>query len=98
MNDSLNHINFTGTFGQEDSWRIETPSSWKHPAVPYEILIDPLSMPSHPALDEEINQSDVLDSEKSENVNKQVRFLDRPCELFYKHLFFPVKAQVVFPR
>ncbi|XP_073779939.1 cilia- and flagella-associated protein 337 isoform X1 [Danio rerio] len=66
------HGDYIGTFGQEEDWRIETPSSWKHPAVPYEILIDPLSMPSHPVLDEEINQSDVLSSEKSENVNKQL--------------------------
>ncbi|CAB1347456.1 unnamed protein product, partial [Coregonus sp. 'balchen'] len=44
---------FIGTFGQQDNWSIHIPSSWKHPAVPYEILIDPLSMPAHPILEGE---------------------------------------------
>ncbi|KAF4104264.1 hypothetical protein G5714_015251 [Onychostoma macrolepis] len=69
------HGEFIGTFGQEESWSISTPSSWKHPAVPYEILIDPLSMPSHPILDTEINVSDVSDSEKTENVNSELDVL-----------------------
>ncbi|XP_016416478.1 WD repeat-containing protein on Y chromosome [Sinocyclocheilus rhinocerous] len=69
------HGEFIGTFGQEESWSINTPSSWKHPAVPYEILIDPLSMPSHPVLDIEINLSDVSDSEKTENVNSELDVL-----------------------
>uniref|UniRef100_A0A673JCJ9 WD40 repeat domain 95 n=1 Tax=Sinocyclocheilus rhinocerous TaxID=307959 RepID=A0A673JCJ9_9TELE len=77
------HGEFIGTFGQEESWSINTPSSWKHPAVPYEILIDPLSMPSHPVLDIEINLSDVSDSEKTENVNSEVRHLDEAlCSCF----------------
>uniref|UniRef100_A0A8C9TGG4 Uncharacterized protein n=1 Tax=Scleropages formosus TaxID=113540 RepID=A0A8C9TGG4_SCLFO len=40
-----------GTFGQSESWSVHTPASWKHPAVPYEILIDSLSMPTHPVLE-----------------------------------------------
>ncbi|KPP77366.1 WD repeat-containing protein 64-like [Scleropages formosus] len=39
------------TFGQSESWSVHTPASWKHPAVPYEILIDSLSMPTHPVLE-----------------------------------------------
>uniref|UniRef100_A0A672Q753 WD40 repeat domain 95 n=1 Tax=Sinocyclocheilus grahami TaxID=75366 RepID=A0A672Q753_SINGR len=39
------HGEFIGTFGQEESWSINTPSSWKQPAVPYEILIDPIRHP-----------------------------------------------------
>lgn len=42
---------FTGTFGQTEPWEIFTPSSWKHPMVPHEILIDPQSMPIHPTLE-----------------------------------------------
>lgn len=40
----------TGTFGQADSWSVHLSSSWMHPAVPYEVLIDPLSMPDHEIL------------------------------------------------
>ncbi|XP_066478628.1 cilia- and flagella-associated protein 337-like [Tiliqua scincoides] len=43
---------YIGTFGQTEPWEIFTPSSWKHPMVPYEILIDPQSMPIHPVLEE----------------------------------------------
>ncbi|KAG1951866.1 EF-hand calcium-binding domain-containing protein [Pimephales promelas] len=57
------HGEFIGTFGQSERWSINTPSSWKHPAVPSEILIDPLSMPSQPLLDRENDLSDVLDLE-----------------------------------
>ncbi|XP_051719029.1 WD repeat-containing protein 64 [Ctenopharyngodon idella] len=61
------HGEFIGTFGQYEKWSIYTPSSWKHPAVPSEILIDPLSMPSQPILDRETNLSDVLNSEETKN-------------------------------
>ncbi|XP_030634021.1 WD repeat-containing protein on Y chromosome [Chanos chanos] len=44
------HGEFIGTFGQTERWSIHTRSSWKHPAVPYEVLTDPLSMPSHSIL------------------------------------------------
>ncbi|XP_063807759.1 WD repeat-containing protein on Y chromosome-like isoform X2 [Pseudophryne corroboree] len=43
---------FIGTFGQADPWEVSTPASWKHPMVPYDILIDPQSMPIHPVLEE----------------------------------------------
>uniref|UniRef100_A0A673JHD6 WD40 repeat domain 95 n=1 Tax=Sinocyclocheilus rhinocerous TaxID=307959 RepID=A0A673JHD6_9TELE len=79
------HGEFIGTFGQEESWSINTPSSWKHPAVPYEILIDPLSMPSHPVLDIEINLSDVSDSEKTENVNSEFTILSSLLTLMPLH-------------
>uniref|UniRef100_A0A8C8SMR6 WD40 repeat domain 95 n=1 Tax=Pelusios castaneus TaxID=367368 RepID=A0A8C8SMR6_9SAUR len=43
---------FICTFGQAEPWEIFTSASWKHPRVPYEILIDPQSMPLHPMLGE----------------------------------------------
>ncbi|XP_051521458.1 WD repeat-containing protein on Y chromosome [Myxocyprinus asiaticus] len=69
------HGDFIGTFGQAEIWSIHTPSSWKHPAVAYEILIDPLSMPSHPILEKEIKVSDVLNSEKMKNINSELDVL-----------------------
>ncbi|XP_077064208.1 cilia- and flagella-associated protein 337 isoform X1 [Siphateles boraxobius] len=69
------HGEFIGTFGQYESWSIDTPSSWKHPAVPSEILIDPLSMPSQPILDRETNLSDVLDSVETKNKKSELDVL-----------------------
>ncbi|XP_069747677.1 cilia- and flagella-associated protein 337 [Narcine bancroftii] len=42
-----------GTFGQPQPWDIYAPASWMHPMVPHEILVDPLSLPIHPLLEEE---------------------------------------------
>uniref|UniRef100_A0A3P8XSW6 WD40 repeat domain 95 n=1 Tax=Esox lucius TaxID=8010 RepID=A0A3P8XSW6_ESOLU len=71
---------FIGTFGQQDIWSIHTPSSWKHPAVPYEILIDPLSMPFHPILQGKTSMSDT--------VARQVQAQSTPCEKIEKKIYW----------
>ncbi|XP_042313390.1 WD repeat-containing protein 49-like isoform X2 [Sceloporus undulatus] len=55
---------YIGTFGQVEPWEIFTPSSWKHPRVPYEILIDPQSMPTHPMLEDMLSDMQVTDQDK----------------------------------
>ncbi|KAJ8368500.1 hypothetical protein SKAU_G00085280 [Synaphobranchus kaupii] len=57
---------FIGTFGQEESWSIHTPSSWKHPTIPYEILIHPLSMPAHSILEQRTSTPDVINADQTE--------------------------------
>ncbi|KAM3874718.1 cilia- and flagella-associated protein 337 [Diretmus argenteus] len=57
---------FIGTFGQPEKWSIHIPSSWKHPAVPYEVLIDPLSMPVHGILNGKTCISDAIDHDNTE--------------------------------
>uniref|UniRef100_A0A8C5QCJ1 EF-hand domain-containing protein n=1 Tax=Leptobrachium leishanense TaxID=445787 RepID=A0A8C5QCJ1_9ANUR len=59
---------FIGTFGQVDPWEVFTPASWKHPMVPYEILIDPESMPVYPILEEDTDVS-VISCGKKEELN-----------------------------
>lgn len=56
----------TGTFGQSEVWSVHISSSWKHPAVPYEVLIDPLSMPDHEILNLKTCLSDAIDPDKTE--------------------------------
>ncbi|KAM9359600.1 LOW QUALITY PROTEIN: cilia- and flagella-associated protein 337 [Symphorus nematophorus] len=60
------HGEFIGTFGQSESWSVHIPSSWKHPAVPYEVLIDPLSMPDHEILNLKTRLSDTINPDKTE--------------------------------
>ncbi|CAI5773096.1 repeat-containing on Y chromosome-like isoform X1 [Podarcis lilfordi] len=55
---------YIGTFGQAEPWEIFTPSSWKHPMVPYEILIDPQSMPIHPVLEGKPSDLQLPEQEK----------------------------------
>ncbi|MEJ1281834.1 WD40 repeat domain 95 [Cricetulus griseus] len=42
---------YIGTFGQNHPWDVFTPASWSHPRVPFEILTDPQSMPTHLVLE-----------------------------------------------
>lgn len=55
-----------GTFGQSESWSIHISSSWKHPAVPYEVLIDPLSVPDCDVLNFKTDVSDAINAGKAE--------------------------------
>lgn len=55
-----------GTFGQSESWSVHISSSWKHPAVPYEILIDPLSLPEHAILNLKSDKSDKTEDQRTE--------------------------------
>ncbi|XP_032365593.1 WD repeat-containing protein on Y chromosome [Etheostoma spectabile] len=59
------HGEFIGTFGQPESWSVHVPSSWKHPAVPYQVLIDPLSMPDHEILNVQTRLSDAINPDKT---------------------------------
>ncbi|XP_028817157.1 WD repeat-containing protein on Y chromosome isoform X4 [Denticeps clupeoides] len=58
---------FIGTFGQLDRWSVHTPSSWKHPGVPYEVLVDPLSMPTHSVLDRERDKAGCSDQDETDD-------------------------------
>ena len=57
-----NHL--SGTFGQPNVWDITTPTSYQHPMAPYDVLVDPLSVPKHPTLD-------VADNDTSEAKPKE---------------------------
>uniref|UniRef100_A0A3B5L426 WD40 repeat domain 95 n=1 Tax=Xiphophorus couchianus TaxID=32473 RepID=A0A3B5L426_9TELE len=50
------------TFGQPEMWSVQIPSSWIHPGVPYEVLIDPLSMPHHDILKRKSHLSEAISS------------------------------------
>ncbi|XP_041054935.1 WD repeat-containing protein on Y chromosome [Carcharodon carcharias] len=72
---------FIGTFGQPQPWEIYAPASWKHPMVPYEILIDPLSMPIHPVLEEETSVIQLSNLEQSE---ESIENAESKPDLLYK--------------
>ncbi|PWA28004.1 hypothetical protein CCH79_00012149, partial [Gambusia affinis] len=54
---------FIGTFGQPEMWSVQIPLSWIHPGVPYEVLIDPLSMPHHDILNRKSHLSEAISSD-----------------------------------
>ncbi|XP_023817813.1 WD repeat-containing protein 64-like isoform X1 [Oryzias latipes] len=55
-----------GTFGQPEIWNIHVSSSWMHPTDPYEVLIDPLSMPNHGTLNGKPRQPKPITRDKTE--------------------------------
>ncbi|XP_073439273.1 cilia- and flagella-associated protein 337-like [Dendrobates tinctorius] len=71
---------FIGTFGQADPWEVFTPTSWKHPMVPYEILIHPESMPVHPMLEEptteleEVTSKEKEESKESSDIKNEINY------------------------
>ncbi|XP_053176161.1 WD repeat-containing protein on Y chromosome [Scomber japonicus] len=60
------HGEFIGTFGQSERWSVHISSSWMHPAIPYEVLIDPLSMPDHEILRVKTHLPDAINPDKTE--------------------------------
>ncbi|XP_070605983.1 cilia- and flagella-associated protein 337-like isoform X2 [Erythrolamprus reginae] len=63
---------YVGTYGQEEPWEIFNTSSWKHPMVPYEILIDPQSMPIHPMLEDTSSDLQIDSRDENKNPSKKV--------------------------
>ena len=49
-------------------WDITVPSTYQHPMAPYDVLVDPLSMPSHPILLTQKQEEDE-DSKASESTD-----------------------------
>ena len=58
---------FIGTFGQPDPWDIYNQSSWQHPMVPYDVLIDPMSLPDHPVVAEKQNMHQIIHEDSTRN-------------------------------
>ncbi|PIK33316.1 putative WD repeat-containing protein on Y chromosome [Apostichopus japonicus] len=54
---------YIGTLGQQTPWDIYNSATFLHPMVPYDVLIDPLSLPNHPVLDGRISVHDVIHAE-----------------------------------
>ncbi|KAL5011758.1 hypothetical protein ScPMuIL_010309 [Solemya velum] len=62
---------YIGTFGQTESWDIYNPNSYQHPMVPYDVLIHPQSLPSHPVLGQKQNTHQVVhENEESDEGNR----------------------------
>ncbi|XP_022055851.2 WD repeat-containing protein 49 [Acanthochromis polyacanthus] len=66
---------FIGTFGQPESWNVHISSSWMHPGVPFEVLIDPLSMPDNEILNAITCHSDAMTPGRAEADRGEVKTL-----------------------
>ncbi|XP_064637892.1 WD repeat-containing protein on Y chromosome-like [Lineus longissimus] len=57
---------YVGTFGQPDPWDVFDSETFIHPMVPYDVLVDPMSLPSHPVLSDRVSDSRGGESEEPE--------------------------------
>ena len=58
-----------GTLGQPKHWDIYDPSTYQHPMAPYDVLVDPVSIPDHPLLDTKSESED-----RGEHIDKDPSF------------------------
>jgi len=86
----LQWLCLAGTFGQPDLWDIYDSDTFQHPMVPYDVLVDPLSLPSHPVIRERENVIDILygepecSSPTQNSDNEKVGLCSR--SLLYMHI------------
>ncbi|XP_046853202.1 WD repeat-containing protein 64-like isoform X2 [Xenia sp. Carnegie-2017] len=52
---------FIGTFGQPKLWDINQEVSYQHPMVPYDVLVDPLSVPKHPIFNDHDTNDEIVE-------------------------------------
>ncbi|XP_075330688.1 cilia- and flagella-associated protein 337 [Odontesthes bonariensis] len=64
-----------GTFGQPEIWSVHIRSSWVHPGVPYEVLIDPLSMPDHGILNGKSHLFEAINPDTTEADRGELKIL-----------------------
>uniref|UniRef100_A0A3P9JIE8 WD40 repeat domain 95 n=1 Tax=Oryzias latipes TaxID=8090 RepID=A0A3P9JIE8_ORYLA len=69
---------YIGTFGQPEIWNIHVSSSWMHPADPYQVLIDPLSMPNHGTLNGKPRQPKPITRDKTEPDRGELKGCEGP--------------------
>ncbi|XP_070553109.1 cilia- and flagella-associated protein 337-like isoform X2 [Ptychodera flava] len=58
---------YVGTFGQQEPWDVYNKATFLHPMVPYDVLVDPQSLPHHPCLDGKLTAAQVIHAESLEN-------------------------------
>ena len=65
-------LSSVGTLGQPKIWDISNPVSYQHPMAPYDVLVDPQTLPKLPKDQSDVKNKDddAKDSEKETEVWK----------------------------
>lgn len=73
---------YIGTFGQSENWNIYDSSTYQHPMVPYDVLVDPMSLPTHPIIKDKENMAEVVHADSArEDKEKRERELQAFIQL-----------------
>jgi len=60
-------VTLPGTFGQPEPWDIHNKNTWQHPMAPFDVLVDPMSMPEHDIIKGKINMQQVVHEDSVNN-------------------------------
>ncbi len=64
---------YIGTMGQEETWNLYDIKTYKHPTVPFDVLIDHNSIPEHPIISKTETMEEVLKSTSTiDNQNQEI--------------------------
>lgn len=55
---------YIGTFGQDEIWNLYDVKTYKHPSVPYDVLIDSSNLPKLSTDEEVVDQKEIKSAEK----------------------------------
>ncbi|KAH3841539.1 hypothetical protein DPMN_115005 [Dreissena polymorpha] len=78
---------YVGTFGQPDPWDIYNMGTWQHPMVPYDVLIDPMSLPDHPVVSEKQNMHQIIHEDSARNSTSEKARTPTPPVVYTKQQF-----------
>ena len=73
---------YIGTLGQEETWNLYDPKTYKHPRVPYDVLVHYNSIPDHPLINKVETMEEVL------KANKLIDNKENETEVYY--IFFHI--------
>ena len=65
------YIYVKGTFGQTEAWDVYNSGTFQHPMVPYDVLVDPLSLPKHPVIEDKHNAHQVIHEDSAQNSDEE---------------------------
>ena len=79
------YVCFSGTLGQPKIWDITNPVSYQYPMAPYDVLVDPQTLPTLPKgqTDPEPTAQETKHTDQSNEVCSRVEPFGRFCVVFY---------------
>nr|KAG5692186.1 hypothetical protein BaRGS_008732 [Batillaria attramentaria] len=84
------------TFGQPELWDVYNPSTYQHPMVPYDVLVDPMSMPVHPVIAQKESTHEVIhqDARRDGDDKSDQRSTSPPAQYGSKTQFYVSDDQI----
>jgi hypothetical protein len=77
---------YKGTFGQPKIWDIHQEVSFQHPMVPYDVLVDPESIPKHPAFESDEESLEVIEDDEDLDAEHEMETTGKDVRTFSAYI------------